>query len=69
MLRMKLFVFPSEEGFCFAVERGRRGKAPAGFGAEPRAGQFKRRTHGVSPTVAAVLVRQLRGPHLSTCPW
>jgi hypothetical protein len=32
MLRMKLFVFPSEEGFCFAFERGRRGEAPAGFG-------------------------------------
>ena len=41
MLRMKLFVFPSEEGFCFAFERGRRGEAPAGFGAEPRAGQLK----------------------------
>ena len=33
MLRMKLFVFPSGEGFCSAFERGRRGEAPAGFGA------------------------------------
>jgi hypothetical protein len=32
MLRMKLFGFPSEEGFCFAFEGGRRGEAPAGSG-------------------------------------
>ncbi len=47
---------------------GRRGEAPAECGAEPLAKRGGR-NHCVPPAVvAAALVRQLRGPHLSTCP-
>jgi len=49
---------------------GRRGEAPAGCGAEPRGAKAGSQNHWAPPAaVAASLVRQLRGPHLSTCPW
>ena len=60
--------FPSQKGVGLGFWRGRRGEAPAGREAAHWPGASSNRTHWVPPAVAAaVFVRQLRGPHLSTC--